>query len=337
MRLPNRFLPSIMMLASHFVTLASNAQPYEVPKKLDSSIRFNTVAAGEHEINYAYSGDQSKPGVIFIHGTPGGWGAFNVYLSNSNLQNEFFMISVNRLGWGLSAIPNKEIDGDFKKQASAIIKIFEQYPNKQWTIVGHSLGASIAPKVAIIEPDKVKAMLLLAGSLDPKLGSPRWYNRAASTWLVRLFLPSHLNNSNKEIMRLRSELKIMASEISQIQFNTRLAVMQGGTDKLVSPKNTKFVDKQWRNNFSEVTLVELPDEGHFLPWRQTDFVAHLIKALQVDGGVAKLLSERSKKALEKSPEALHENKPEALHENKPEALHENKPEALHENKFKALE
>ena len=298
MRLTNRFLSSLMMLAGHFVTLASNAQPYEVPEKLDTSIRFNTVATGEHKLNYAYSGDLSKPGVLFIHGTPGGWGAFEVYLSNRGFQKDFFMVSVDRLGWGLSSIPSNEIDGDFNKQANAIIKVLEQYPDKHWTIVGHSLGASIAPKVAIIDPKKVKAMLLLAGSLDPNLGSPRWYNRAASTWLVSAFLPSHLNNSNKEIMRLRRELKTMVNEISQKQFDTRLAVMQGGTDKLVSPKNTTFVDEQWRENFSEVTLVELPEEGHFLPWRQTQFVTQLIKALQVDGGVERLLSDQSPSSTE---------------------------------------
>lgn len=283
-----------MLLVGHFVTLATNAQPYDVPERLDTSIQFNTVTAGEHKINYAYSGDSSKPGVIFIHGTPGGWGAFEVYLSSKTLQQDFFMVSVNRLGWGLSAIPNKEIDGDFAKQAQAIAQIFEQYPDKEWTVVGHSLGASIAPKVAIIAPRKVTAMLLLAGSLDPKLGKPRWYNLVASTWLVRALLPSNLNNSNKEIMRLRRELKIMADEVSQTQFDTRLAVMQGGTDKLVSPKNTKFVDTYWREKFSEVTLIELPEEGHFLPWRQTRFVANLIRALQTEGGVAQLMSKQSK-------------------------------------------
>ena len=275
------------------MTLATNAQPYEVPDQLDTSIRFNTVAAGNDEINYAYSGDPSKPGVVFIHGTPGGWGAFEVYLSNKGFQKEFFMVSVDRLGWGLSAIPSKKIDGDFKNQASAISRVLAEYPEKEWTVVGHSLGASIAPKLVIIEPQKIKAMLLLAGSLDPKLGKPRWYNRAASTWLVRALLSNNLNNSNKEIMRLRRELKTMAEEISQTQFDTRLAVMQGGIDKLVSPKNTEFVDRQWRDKFSEVTLIKLAEEGHFLPWRQTRLVAHTIRALQVDGGVAQLLSQVS--------------------------------------------
>ena len=92
-------------------------------------------------------------------------------------------------------------------------------------------------------------------------------------------------------MRLRSELNIVADEIAATKFDIRLAVMQGGTDKLVSPENPKFVDQQWRQNFSEVTLVELPEEGHFLPWRQTNFVAHLIRALQEDGGVGELLDD----------------------------------------------
>lgn len=293
MQLTNKFLSSIMLLVGHFGTLVTNAQPYEVPEQLDVSIQFKAVAAGDHEMSYAYSGDNSKPGVIFIHGTPGGWGAFEVYLSNEALQRDFFMVSVDRLGWGLSAIPSKEIDGDFAKQANAIARIFDQHPDKQWTVVGHSLGASMAPKIAVTAPEKIAAMLLLAGSLDPKLGKPRWYNVVASSWLLRAVLPSHLNKANKEIMRLRRELTIVAEDISQVQLNTRLAVMQGGQDDLVSPKNPKYVDAYWRDNFAEVTLVELPEEGHFLPWRQTRFVTHLIRALQVDGGVARLISGQS--------------------------------------------
>jgi len=94
-----------------------HAQPYTRPDVLDPSIHFSKVVVDAYDLNYAYSGNLKKPGLLFLHGTPGGWGAFEIYLSNKQLQQDFFMVSVDRLGWGGSAIPAKLIDGDFDLQA----------------------------------------------------------------------------------------------------------------------------------------------------------------------------------------------------------------------------
>jgi len=59
--------------------------------------------------------------------------------------------------------------------------------------------------------------------------------------------------------------------------------MQGKKDKLVSPKNPAYVAEQWRDNFSSIELLELSDEGHFLPWRQAPLVVqslYKLRALQ---------------------------------------------------------
>ena len=246
---------------------------------LAKAIEYSKVDHDGSPVFYAYSGDQEKIGLMFIHGTPGGWTAFHRYLSDSVLQKDFFMVSLDRPGWGNSILPAEEIDGNFATQSSAMGKIFERFPQKKWILVGHSLGASIAPQVALDHNDAVAGLGLLAGSLSPKLGRPRWYNRAASTWLVSRFIGEHMRFSNREIMSLRGELSKMDTEIKNSKLASNVIILQGAKDRLVSPKNPKYAYENWSDNFNSLKVITIEDAGHFLPWRQTQAVVNLIYEL----------------------------------------------------------
>jgi len=275
-----RYLVLTLLIAACGIPQWGWSQPYQRSTVTDEAIAFNTLALDNSKVHYAYAGDVEQPGVLFVHGTPGGWGAFEIYLENKAMQNDFFMVSVDRLGWGESSLPeNQRLDGNFDKQADAIIRIMRNYPSKKWIIVGHSLGASLAPKIALANPEKVSALLLLAGSLNPKLGKPRWYNFMASTWVVSKLIGQMMVNSNREIMGLKKQLKVMSDAIADAKLDVKLSIMQGMKDKLVSPKNTAYVDSAWRPHFASVDIIELPDEGHFLPWRQTPLVIETIRSL----------------------------------------------------------
>lgn len=244
-----------------------------------SELNFHTIDTGEVSLHYGFSGNQSRNGVLFIHGTPGDWSAFEDYLRNPVLQKDFFMVSVDRPNWGLSAMTDQSKKFDFASQTAAISAVMAHYPEKRWVIVGHSLGASLAPKIALQQPDKVTALLLLAGSVDPELGGPRWYNHIANNRLLKWLVPKNLRKSNQEIMALGDQLRIMTEEISQTTVASKLVVIQGMKDKLVSPKNTQYVSQHWLTQFAHVSVIELHDAGHFLPWRQTERVTEQIKQL----------------------------------------------------------
>jgi pimeloyl-ACP methyl ester carboxylesterase len=291
-------------LACSFYITGLRAQPSEQARISDASIAFAAAIIKDQRmvdqsIVYAYSGDQDKPGLLFIHGTPGSWAAFETYLASPSLQEEYFMVSVDRLGWGKSAISKasikpsgksknntkgqarkKRVAGDFELQARSIGSVMAKYPNKKWLLIGHSLGASIAPKVAIIEPDKVSALLLLAGSLSPKLGKPRWYNRIANTIVAKWLLPKNLHYSNDEIMALRKELEVLDEQIKSSQLNTQVVVIQGLKDRLVSPKNADYAKRNWRQHFADLKVIELAEASHFIPWQQSHLVVQTIRQFE---------------------------------------------------------
>lgn len=263
------------------------SQPYEPAETVDLSIKFNTIAENDINIHYAYSGNQNKPGLIFIHGTPGGWAAFEGYLVSETLQNNFLMVSVDRPGWGKSETKDRKLNGVFDHQARSINAIFQQFPNKKWIVIGHSLGASLAPQVALESPDSVAGLILLAGSLSPKLGSPRWYNHAARTWVVSKLIGQTMTNANREVIKLRKQLTLMNKKLEQTKLDTNVLIVQGLKDKLVSPKNPAFALKEWPDNFLSVDVIELETAGHLIPWKQSNDVLKAIVTVANKAGLSK--------------------------------------------------
>jgi len=272
-------ITTFVLVISFIIIKLAWSQPYQPEEVVDPNIKFNTISENDINIHYAYSGNKNKLGLIFIHGTPGGWAAFEGYLTNPTLQDNFLIVSVDRPGWGDSKTEDRKLSGIFDHQARSINAIFKQYPNKKWIVVGHSLGASLAPQVALESPDSVAGLVLLAGSLSPKLGSPRWYNYAARTWVVSKMVGKKMTNANREIMRLRKQLKLMNEELKQTTLNTNVLIVQGLKDKLVSPKNPAFALENWPDNFLSVEVTELKEAGHFIPWKHRRDVLNAINTL----------------------------------------------------------
>jgi len=282
-----------LLITLHLLLLwftPTHAQPNELTTADSSDIEFNTFSFAQHSLHYAYSGDVSKPGILFIHGTPGSWHAFQRYLKHVELQNDYFLVSIDRPGWGeskTSLTPSKSSSpgkskpttssNSFAFQAEFILAVMQHYPDKRWILVGHSLGASIAPKVALLDSENINGLLLLSGSLAPSLGKPRWFNRVANTLLLRWVLPSQWRYSNQEIMALEDELKTMEGDLQTKVLDIPVVLIQGMRDKLVSPKNAAYVRNKWPQSFANLDVVEIPKGGHFTPWKQTPLVLEKLR------------------------------------------------------------
>lgn len=275
----------LLVLASHQVS----AQPYTVYSSPPAGVSIHHVEGSGMPVQYARSGNPNNLGVLFIHGTPGSWHAFGRYLTNPELQDEYLMVALDRPGWGSSrplaadGKPDKKMEKRrelirFGPQSQAIQLIMNQYPDTHWLLVGHSLGASIAPRVALESPEQVRGLLLLAGSLAPNLGKARWYNRAANFFLINWLLPRDLRYSNDEIMVLRNELTQLEQDIAEQGLRMPTLIMQGMKDKLVSPRNTAYARAQWSATVQNLEIIELEDAGHFLPWKHAPEVVKAIKA-----------------------------------------------------------
>ncbi len=252
---------------------ARNSMP-----KLAHGVQAGDHQAGDRKIHYVTAGNPEQPLVLFVHGSPGDWTAFEEYLSNLSLQEIAFMVSVDRPGFGASGAGRHE--ASLRTQAALLAPLLERARGQGAILVGHSLGASVIARMSMDFPLLVAGLLMIAPAVDPDLEDLRWYNRLASAHLIRLLLPQALDTSNQEILPLQGELREMLPLWSRVRAPT--IVIQGLKDNLVDPRNADFAEKVLVN--SPVQVQRIVDAGHFVVWERPDLIKTALLQLMATAG-----------------------------------------------------
>ncbi len=223
-------------------------------------------------LSYLRAGDETQPRIIYIHGTPGDAGAFAAYLREPVAELE--SVSVDRLGFGQSRPDQPETS--FAAQARAIEPLLAERGSHGPILVGHSLGGPIAAQLAATHPDRVRGLVILAGSLDPSLEKLRWYNHVARTPPIRWLLKRHWRHANAEVLAARQQTQVLAPLLERI--TCPVVIVHGTRDKLVPYANVAYT-QQMLTGASSVELVRLEGVQHFIPWTHADAVRRAIEQL----------------------------------------------------------
>ncbi len=233
-----------------------------------------TSASGVR-IATAETGPEDGPLVLLVHGTPGGWRAFSFVMADARLAERARLISVDRPGWGGSSASG--MVASLGEQAAALRAVLEAHAgNGPAVVVGHSLGGPIAARLAMDAPGLVRALVLVAPSLDPELEEPTWYQSLARTWLVRPFVPDGLARADDELRPLKGELSAMLPRWSALCMP--VCVLQGDDDALVPAANAEFVERMATH--APLTIERIPEQGHFIPWERPELItAAVLRAL----------------------------------------------------------
>jgi len=250
-------------------------QPYDdsdVQKLLQGNPApsFHTLPVHGRNIHYVTTGNADRPLVMFIHGTPGSWKAFAAYLDDDMLAAHAHLAAIDRLGFGKSG-PGSLVTS-LQKQAASLAPIIarESYTG-QALLVGHSLGGSIAVRLAMDFPELVFALVLVAPSLDPALEKPRWYNRLAAAPLIHRLVPEKLALANREVMVLSAELRQMQPFWQRLRLP--VTVIQGMQDRLVDPGNAAFAESMMGK---QVEVMRIADAGHFVLWNRPEIIRQVV-------------------------------------------------------------
>lgn len=243
---------------------------------------------GTLNLRYLETGDKSKTTVVFIHGTPGSWSAFAGYVNEPTLQKQAHLVVIDRPGWGGSTLSDDNFRPGIEAQ-SALLKdwlcdLSAHSGTGRLILVGHSLGGTLAPRLAMDHPDCVTAMLILAGPMDPDLATPRWYNQVARVppfgWLADKFMGGGMRQSNKEMLVLKSELEKMRP--LWVNINIPVTIIQGGKDTLVNAKHADFAEDMM--SAATLKIIRLPDTDHFFVFSDKALViGHLRDLLELAG------------------------------------------------------
>ncbi len=223
-------------------------------------------------IHYVTSGDdESKLPILLIHGSPGSWDAWMPFLQDSILLEKYFVISVDRPGFGKTKIAFQE---DLKNQAIAVAPILDRYPGS-FILVGHSYGAAVIQQLALDHPDKVSNLIYVAGTLEPEAQRPRWYNKVADTKIVSMLLSEVWNASSKEMIGLYSGLKENETKLKDLHVPTYF--IQGTKDVLVPFSAIEYYKKHGPKNGVEYIILE--NENHFIPFTKPHLIMDILYKL----------------------------------------------------------
>ena len=205
--------------------------------------------------------------VVFVHGSPGEWNAFEEFLNDPELVKGARLVSVDRPGFGRSN-PG-EPERSLEAQAALLKPLLETNQSKQGAIlIGHSMGGPVVARAAMDYPGLVGGVILVAASIDPELEEVKFIQKVAKWPVIRWMVPTMLYVTNEEILPLKGELEKMLPLWRSIRMP--VTVIQGGKDTLVPPGNADFAERMLTG--TQPKMVRKEDMNHFVPWEHPELI-----------------------------------------------------------------
>ncbi len=220
-----------------------------------------TITINGFDIHFAKTGNDSLPTLFFVHGSPGSWDAFSVYMQDKDLLATYRMISIDRPGFGYSQFGDAKNMQDQSDIISPLLKYIDN--KKPIYIIGHSLGGPLAIKLAADNPATFAGIVLLAASVSPADEAPeKWRGLFANSSLEYL-LPGAFRPSNKELWAFKKDIIPLSKQFDAII--CPVWIIHGDKDKFVPVANVAYA-KTMLVNAKAVEIKILKDAPHFIPW-----------------------------------------------------------------------
>jgi pimeloyl-ACP methyl ester carboxylesterase len=195
--------------------------------------------------------------VIFLHGTPGNSVDWRWFLKKAS--GQYRIVAVDRPGFG----PVDKAPPDLKKDKALWQEILGTYTDGEHKpiLVGHSLGAGIAARLAVDYPDLVSKLVLVAAGLDPALEKlepvQAHFGKPPLSWL----LPRSVRHCNLELLQYIDFLSDLQPHLPRIK--CPVTVIQARNDRLVPFSNVDYIQKHCTGT-AALNIMELKSGGHFL-------------------------------------------------------------------------
>lgn len=204
-------------------------------------------------------GESNKPPLLLIHGSPGDWSAWVNIITNDSVRAQFFLIVIDRPGFGETTVP--ALTG-LRDQAEVIWQVMKHLSaTENITVAGHSYGGAVVEQLLIEYKHAFNLAVMIAPTLSPELMQPKWYNKVARWKLVNYFISKDLKASNIEMLGLPAALKLNEPFVSSIL--SPIVYIQGKKDVLVDHETVDYF-KQLKPEGVKYVIID--DMNHFTPW-----------------------------------------------------------------------
>jgi len=238
-------------------------------------LKTETIKVSGFNMHYAKTGNDTLPTLFFVHGSPGGWNAFEKYMRDKDLLVKYRMISVDRPGFGYSQFGNAKNLDEQSRLLSPIIRSFQN--TKPMYAVGHSMGGPMIVKLLMDNENLFSGLVLLAASVDPDEEKPEIWRKVLLHSPLKYFLPGAFRPSNEELVYLKKDLKETDKQWGKI--TCPIWIIHGNKDGFVPVGNVEYAKKKLINAKSvEVKIID--GARHFIPWEQYEDIKKVLLNLQ---------------------------------------------------------
>ena len=233
----------------------------------------DTVIEGHH-IHYAVSGNDDKPTLVFIHGSPGSWFHYMKYMWDEDLRKKYRIVSIDRPGFGFSDYGKAM---HLQEQCKLLLPVLQKLNNDQpMLICGHSYGGPVVAKLAADAPSLFKIVIIVSGAIDPAQEKKESWRHMMDKKPFFWFLPGAFQQSNTELLYLKEDLKPLANDLSKI--TGRIVFIHGDQDDWVPIENIAY-SKKMMINASSISVDTLKGADHQVPWKRREEVKKILLGL----------------------------------------------------------
>lgn len=227
---------------------------------------FRSYEADGHRIRYVVIGPDSLPVTMLLHGTPGSASAFKSYMKDPKLLKETCLVVVDRPGYGYSDFGNLVVSR--KQQAQMLSPLVDKFSSNGLVIAGHSYGGTLAARLAMMHPEQVGGLVLIAAAAKP--GAEKIYKVSYSlqSRLGQWITPASFRMANEEKLAHEQELKAMEPFWERI--SSPVTILHGTEDDLIYPENAHFAEEQLKS--APVEKKMLAGKNHLLIWNSQEEV-----------------------------------------------------------------
>ena len=115
-------------------------------------------------LRFAEQGDPTDPTIVLLHGYSDSWLSYGRLLPL--LPRDLHVVALDQRGHGDSDRP---VDGyTMRELAADVVAFLDARGIARATIVGHSMGGFVAQQVAVVAPDRVERLVLVASATAPR-------------------------------------------------------------------------------------------------------------------------------------------------------------------------
>jgi pimeloyl-ACP methyl ester carboxylesterase len=243
--------------------------------KAGITLHTNTITVNKRKLHYVFTGNDTLPTIVFIHGSPGSWDAFAGLLKDTDLLSRFRMFSIDRPGFGYSDFGNAM---NLEDQSLIMAPLFQKIKNNRPVyLVGHSLGGPMIIQLEVDNPGVFSALVILAGSVDPGEEKPERWRKIFMGNPLEYLVPGALRPSNKELWYLKKDLKLLAPRMKEV--NCDVHIIHGTKDQLVPYGNMAYAVKSLIN-VKSLDTISIPGANHFIPWTHYEIIKSTLLKLR---------------------------------------------------------